>query len=127
MPFDRARTLLVLGRVLRRAGKRTQARAVLTEAHAAFRQIGALAWAERAQAEESRLGGRGARSGVLTPTEARVAELAAVGLSNREIAEQAFLTIKTVEANLTRVYRKLAIRSRAALAHTLSQSSHPPD
>jgi DNA-binding CsgD family transcriptional regulator len=127
VPFDRARTLLVLGRVLRRAGKRTQARAVLTEAHAAFRQIGALAWAERAQAEESRLGGRGADSGVLTPTEARVAELAAVGLSNREIAEQAFMTIKTVEANLTRVYRKLAIRSRAALAHTLSQSSHPPD
>jgi DNA-binding CsgD family transcriptional regulator len=126
MPFDRARTLLVLGRVLRRAGKRTQARAALAEAHAVFRQAGALAWAGRARAEENRLGGRGTGSEVLTPTEARVAELAAMGLSNRAIAEQAFMTVKTVEANLTRVYRKLGVRSRAALAHVLSQTSHPP-
>jgi DNA-binding NarL/FixJ family response regulator len=126
MPFDRARTLLVLGRVLRRTGMRLQARAALTEALTVFEQIGATTWASRAQADLNRLGRRATRSGALTPTEARIAELAAVGLSNREIAERVFVTAKTVEANLTRVYRKLAIRSRAALAHALYHAERPP-
>ena len=56
----------------------------------------------------------------LNETEWRVAELAAQGLSNQEIAQRAFLSVKTVEANLTRVYRKLGIRSRAGLARRLS-------
>jgi DNA-binding CsgD family transcriptional regulator len=126
LPFDRARTLLVLGRVLRRTGKRTPARAALTEALTIFRQTGAPAWAQRAEADLNRLGGRAARTDALTPTEAQVAELAAAGLSNQEIADQAFLSVKTVEANLTRVYRKLAIRSRAALAHALHHADHTP-
>jgi DNA-binding CsgD family transcriptional regulator len=126
MPFDRARTALALGRVLRRTGKRAQARTVLTDALTGFQQMNATAWAKRAQADLDRLGGRAPRPQTLTPTEARVAELAAAGLSNREIAEQAFLTIKTVEANLTRVYRKLAIRSRAALALALYHPAREP-
>jgi DNA-binding CsgD family transcriptional regulator len=125
LPFDRARTLLVLGRVLRRAGKRAQARAVLTEALSAFQQTRAPGWARRTETDLGRLGGRGPGSQALTPTEARVAELAAAGLSNREISEQAFLTVKTVEANLTRVYRKLAVRSRTALAHALGYAGQP--
>ncbi|HEV2372993.1 MAG TPA: AAA family ATPase [Streptosporangiaceae bacterium] len=125
MPFDRARTLLALGRVLRRSLKRARARAALTEALTGFQQTGAPTWAARAQDELDRLGTRAASTTLLTPTEARVAELAAAGLSNRQIAEQAFLTVKTVEANLTRVYRKLHIRSRAALARTLSQTGQP--
>jgi DNA-binding CsgD family transcriptional regulator len=124
MPFDRARTLLVLGRVLRRTGKRAQATAALTEALTTFQRTGTPAWAERARSDLSRLSGRATSSEALTPTEVLIAELAAAGLSNREIAEQAFLSTKTVEANLTRVYRKLAIRSRAALAHALT--GHPP-
>jgi len=78
------------------------------------------------EADLNRLGGRAARSDALTPTEAQVAELAAAGLSNQEIADQAFLSVKTVEANLTRAYRKLAIRSRSALAHALHHADHPP-
>jgi DNA-binding CsgD family transcriptional regulator len=124
MPFERARTLLALGRVLRRTGKRAQATAALTEALTIFQRTGMPAWAERARSGLSRLSGRATSSEALTPTEALIAELAAAGLSNREIAEHAFLSTKTVEANLTRVYRKLAIRSRAALARALT--GHPP-
>ena len=79
-----------------------------------FEQLGAPAWAEQARAELGRVGLRKAKED-LTSTELRVAELAASGLTNREVAAQAFMSPKTVEANLARVYRKLGIRSRAEL------------
>jgi DNA-binding CsgD family transcriptional regulator len=120
MPLERARTLLVQGRLLRRRGKRSQAKEVLDEAAGVFDRIGAAAWTERVHAELARLGANRAAGDQLTPTESLVAELAASGVSNREIAERAFLTVKAVEANLTRVYRKLGIRSRAGLASALS-------
>ncbi len=119
LPVERARTLLALGRVLRRAGQRGRAGAALTEARDLFVRSGLRAWAARAGAELARAGARTASHNELTATEARVAELAASGLSNREIAVRAFLTTKAVEANLTRAYRKLGIRSRAALARAL--------
>jgi DNA-binding CsgD family transcriptional regulator len=119
MPLDRARTLLVQGRVLRRAGRRSQANRVLIEALHVFEQAGTPAWAKRAESELSRLGGKRTAAGELTSTETLVANLAIAGLSNREIAERAFLTVKTVEAILTRVYRKLGIRSRGGLARAL--------
>jgi DNA-binding CsgD family transcriptional regulator len=119
MPIERARTLLVWGRLLRRSGKRATAREVLTEAVAVFDRVGAPTWSDRARSELARLGGRKAGPDELTPTETLVAELAASGISNREIAERAFLTTKAVEANLTRAYRKLGIRSRAGLARAL--------
>ena len=65
------------------------------------------------------MGRRTTDAGELTATERRLAELAAAGLTNREVAERAFVTVKTVEANLTRVYRKLGVRSRTALARAL--------
>jgi DNA-binding CsgD family transcriptional regulator len=114
LPFERARTLLVWGRLLRRRGRRAQAKSVLREALAAFDQMGTAAWADRARADVDRLEGRRQAPDELTRTESQIAELAASGISNREIAEKAFLTTKAVEANLTRVYRKLGIRSRGA-------------
>jgi DNA-binding CsgD family transcriptional regulator len=126
MPFDRARTLLVWGRVLRRSGRRAQAKQVLIEALHLFEQTGAPVWAKRAESELSRLGGKRTVSGELTSTETLVVDLAISGLSNREIAERAFLTVKTVEANLTRAYRKLGIRSRGGLARAL-ENTKPAD
>lgn len=119
IPFERARTLLAFGQVLRRSAQRARAASVLGEARGLFEEVGAGRWSERAGAELRRIGRRPAVSGALTETERQVAELAASGLSNREIGERAFLTIKSVEANLTRVYRKLGIRSRGGLARAL--------
>jgi DNA-binding CsgD family transcriptional regulator len=85
-------------------------------------RLGAPLWAARAREGLARIGGRTAGSG-LTPTERRIAELAAQGSSNKEIAAALFVTVKTVEATLSRVYRKLGIRSRAALGHTLARQS----
>ena len=119
-PFDRARTLLVLGTAQRRAKQRAEARVSLEAALAVFEELGAALWAERARAEIARLGGRRSRdSDELTETERRIAELAAGGRSNREIAGELFVSERTVEANLTRAYRKLGVRSRTELARRL--------
>jgi DNA-binding CsgD family transcriptional regulator len=119
-PFDRARTLLVLGTAQRRAKQRADARVSLEAALAVFEELGAALWADRARAEIARLGGRRARDGdELTETERRIAELAADGRSNREIAGELFVSERTVEANLTRAYRKLGVRSRTELARRL--------
>jgi DNA-binding CsgD family transcriptional regulator len=123
MPVERARTLLVWGRLLRRTGRKAEANQVLAEALGVFDRTGARPWSQRARVEIDRLRGRRAAPDHLTSTESVVAALAASGISNRQIAEQAFLTVKAVEANLTRVYRKLGIRSRAGLARALGQ--HP--
>jgi DNA-binding CsgD family transcriptional regulator len=114
LPFDLGWTLLVRGRLHRRARQRRAAADALAEALRIFEQLGAPDWAARARAELERVGLRRA-SPELTATEVRVAELAAAGLTNREVAASAFMSPKTVEANLARVYRKLGIRSRAEL------------
>jgi DNA-binding CsgD family transcriptional regulator len=119
MPFERARTLLLAGQARRRYKQRARAREALREAFDLFGRVGAARWAARARAELERLGGPSADGQALTHTERRVAELVAQGLSNREVAERAFIAPKTVEANLTRVYRKLGVRSRVELANRL--------
>lgn len=121
MPFERARTLLVMGVVERRARRRAQAKRSFELAYEIFKQIGARLWAKRAREELARLGLRRAARGELTAAESRVAELAAQGLSNREVAAQLFLSSKTVEANLARVYRKLGIASRAELGARMAE------
>ena len=111
-PFQRARTLLVLGATQRRAKQRGAARATLAEALAAFERVGAPLWVEKARAELARIGGRAPSGDELTVAERRIAELVAAGHTNREVAAALFITEHTVEAALTRTYRKLGIRSR---------------
>lgn len=118
-PLERGRTLLVRGGILRRLGRRLDAAAALAEAKAVFGSIRTPLWHLRAEAEEHRLGGRRRADDALTPTEERVADLASQGLRNAEIAARLFVTTKTVEAALSRVYRKLGIRSRTELARRL--------
>ena len=120
--FDAARSLLALGRAQRRHRKWGAARRTLEAAEAAFGELGSPGWAEEARAELSRVGARRPQpSGQLTPAERRVAELAADGLANKEIAQALFLSVKTVEGHLSHVYAKLGVRSRAKLARRLSQ------
>lgn len=114
-PFERARTLLALGKVRRLAGQKAPARVVLEEALDVFDQLGAVPWLARASAELRRISGRPSPPQELTETELRVASLAAQGLSNQEIASALYMGISTVEAHLSHVYRKLDAR-RAELA-----------
>jgi DNA-binding CsgD family transcriptional regulator/tetratricopeptide (TPR) repeat protein len=118
-PFQRARTLLALGAVQRRARRRAAARATLTDALAAFEGLGAPAWAEQARVELGRIGGRAPSPGGLTPTEHRVAALVAEGRPTKEVAGVLFVSPKTIEKHLTRIYAKLDVHSRAELAHKL--------
>jgi DNA-binding CsgD family transcriptional regulator len=123
LPFDRARTLLQLGRTQRRLKKWGTARRSLEQATAGFDEIGSPGWAEQARSELVRVGGRRPRpKGALTPTEQRVARLAADGLSNKEIAAALFVTVHTVEAHLSHAYAKLGVRSRGQLARRLDAS-----
>lgn len=126
-PFEHARTLLVAGMLLRRLGRRRDAGSALDEAKAIFTSLRNPLWLARVTAETRRLGGRRATKDALTPTEHRVARLAAEGRRNTEIAAALYVTPKTVEATLSRVYRKLGVRSRTELARVLPASeSHPP-
>jgi DNA-binding NarL/FixJ family response regulator len=128
MPFERARTLLVLGSTQRRALRKRAARESLQEALAVFEQLGAALWAERARKELWRIGGRAPSAGALTPAEQRVAELVAEGHTNREVATALFLTDRTVEGHLSRIYAKLGVRSRAELARRFApRESASPD
>lgn len=116
MSFERARTLLAAGVIERRARRRTRARELLAEATEELERLGASAWAARARHELDRVGLRRSPRDELTAGERSVAELAAAGLKNREIAAALFVSPKTVEANLGRAYRKLGVRSRSELA-----------
>jgi DNA-binding CsgD family transcriptional regulator len=120
-PFALARTWLLHGERLRRDGHRKDARALLEQARAIFVDLDAEPWAQRADEED----GRSARSlrpadiarDELTASEHQVASLAVRGLQNREIAGRLFMSVKTVEAHLTRIYRKLEVRTRVELVH----------
>lgn len=121
MPFERARTALLLGQLQRRQRRKEAAAATLRDALETFENIGTVLWAQRAREELTRVNVRPTRDQNLTPSERRVAELAAAGMSNRDIAATLFISIKTVEANLGRVYRKLGVRGRVALARRLEE------
>jgi DNA-binding CsgD family transcriptional regulator len=115
MPIEHARTLLTLGRAERRLGERKAAERTLQQALEILERVGSPRWAEQARAELSALGLRAGPADSLTPSEERVARLAASGLTNRQIATALQISPKTVDSHLGRVYRKLGIRSRAEL------------
>ena len=119
-PFHHARTLLALGRTQRRAKKRSAARTTLEDALARFERLGAPLWADQTRTELTRIGGRTPSGTELTEGEQRIAALVAEGSTNREVAAALFLTVHSVETALTRIYRKLGVRSRAELAHLLA-------
>lgn len=123
LPFDRARCLLVGGLAHRRARRKGAARETLLAAAAEFDAIGAAGFADRARTAAQRTGGRLATPHALSSSELQVAELAITGATNREIAVALFISPKTVEANLARIYRKLAIGRRAELALALDARS----
>jgi DNA-binding CsgD family transcriptional regulator len=125
LPLDRARCLLVAGMVHRRARRKRPAREALRAAATEFAAIGAAAFVARAEAEIARVGGRPPAPLHLTATEERVARLAAQGRTNRAIADELFVSPKTVEANLARVYRKLGISSRAELGAAMAGPAGP--
>ena len=118
-PFDAARASLVHGEILRRARKKAAAHDAVAKSLAAFERLGAARWADRARAELGRSQSRRAGGGPLTETQRRVAELAAAGQTNREIADALFMSVHTVEAHLTQVYRALDVHTRTELARLL--------
>ncbi|HET8969293.1 MAG TPA: LuxR C-terminal-related transcriptional regulator, partial [Gaiellaceae bacterium] len=119
MPFEHARALLGLGIAQRRAKQRSTARETLEEAAARFEELGAVLWAERARGELKRISGRAATPGALTPAEQRVAVLVAEGKTNKEVAAALFLSDRTVEGHLARIFGKLGIRHRTEVARAL--------
>jgi DNA-binding CsgD family transcriptional regulator len=129
--LEHARALVALGALRRRGGRRADSRAPLREGYHLALGSGALALAETARAELRASGIRVARErptggDALTASERRIAGMAADGLSNAEIAQELFLTVKTVEMHLTHAYRRLAISGRAELAGALARGSQGP-
>jgi DNA-binding CsgD family transcriptional regulator len=125
--FERGRTLLAHGERLRRLRRIREARAQLRVALETFEGLPAAPWVERTRTELRASGERlrprsRAAHEELTPQELQVAFAAADGLTNKEIAARLFLSPKTVEFHLTRVYRKLAVRSRAELVGVLQKA-----
>ncbi|KOU47146.1 transcriptional regulator [Streptomyces sp. WM4235] len=120
LPLERARTLLALARVERRRRRRAPARAALGEAADVFDRAGAKPWLDLAReaAPDPAAGGQPGQA-ALTEAETRLALLVGQGASNQEAAAKLFLSVKTVEARLTRIYQKLDVRSRAQLATAL--------
>jgi DNA-binding CsgD family transcriptional regulator len=121
LPLDRGRTLIALGAAQRRAKRRREARETLDEAVLLFERISAAVWAERARAELARISGRAPTPTALTPAEARVARLVAEGKTNPEVADALYLSRRTVEGHLSRVFGKLGVRNRSELGRALAE------
>ena len=119
MPFEQARTQLLLGQLQRRERHRDAAAATLQAALTTFERLDTSLWATRARGLLARGNIHPTRASVLTASERRVAELTASGMTNRDVAAALFISVKTVEVNLTRVYRKLDIHSRAELGRRI--------
>jgi DNA-binding CsgD family transcriptional regulator len=122
-PFELGRTLLIYGATQRKARRTSEARRTLGEALAIFERLRAAVWTRKARAELARLGGRSTRTDRLTPTERQIADLVASGKSNHQVARILHLSPKTIEWNLSKIYKKLNVGSRTELAARLAH--HP--
>jgi DNA-binding NarL/FixJ family response regulator len=120
MPFERARTQLLLGQLQRRQRMKNVSAESFQDALAVFDQLGTPLWADRARTELGRVS-LGAGRKILSVSERRVAELATSGMTNRNIAATMFISPKTVESNLARIYAKLGIHSRAELGRYVGE------
>jgi DNA-binding CsgD family transcriptional regulator len=127
-PIEQGHTLLVLGQIERRRRRHAAARTAVSQALSIFNRIGAKPWVDQAARTLARVAGTAetrdqvtptAALAALTATEAGIAAMVREGASNREIATRMFLSVKTVEAALTRIYRKLGVRSRTQLSSRL--------
>jgi DNA-binding NarL/FixJ family response regulator len=114
---------MALGGVRRRLKQRRAARETLGEAIATFEGADAALWVARARSELGRVSGRVPRPGELSATELQVAELIAQGMSNRAAAAELFVTVRTIESTLTKIYSKLGVQSRTQLASHLRSRS----
>jgi DNA-binding CsgD family transcriptional regulator len=122
--FERGRTLLHRGIVLRRLKRKRAARESIESALELFEQLGARLWVERARAELARISGSSPRANnALSETEQRIALLVAAGHANKQVAAELYVTVRTIESNLTRIYKKLGIQSRGQLTARLSRES----
>jgi DNA-binding CsgD family transcriptional regulator len=115
-PFELARGLLALGTVQRRAQHKRVARESLERAAEIFERLGARVWLEKTRSELRHIGGRTASDDQLSETERRIVELVVAGRRNSEVAATLSLSPNTVAWNLSKVYRKLGVRSRTELA-----------
>jgi DNA-binding CsgD family transcriptional regulator len=122
-PLEVGRTLLARGIVQRRQRQKATARDSLGEAARIFDRCGALQWAILARSEMARIGGRPPATDALAPAEAAVARLAVQGRANRQIAAELHMSVKTVEAHLSRVYRKLGVHTRGELSALPTQET----
>jgi DNA-binding CsgD family transcriptional regulator len=120
-PFELGRTLLIKGEVERRAKQKRAARSSLEQAHGIFDELGATLWTQKARTELARVRTGAATPGELTPTEERIAQLVGEGRKNREIASTMFLSVKTVEANVSRIFHKLGVHSRTELTRMIAE------
>ena len=122
VPMELGRTLLEKGSLERRAKRKRAAKQTVEEALAVLEPLEARLWIERARDELGRIGlRRAAVSDGLTPAQERVAELVAAGMSNQQIASTLYMSTRSVESHLTKIYREFGVRSRAQLVGALSR------
>jgi DNA-binding CsgD family transcriptional regulator len=122
MPFERARTQLLLGRLQRTRSPKAAAAATFGEALRTFEDIGCALWAERTRAELERSNANPTAGDHLTPSEQRVADLVTTGMTSAGVAARLCVSVKTVDARLSRIYRKLDIHSRTELGRLMGTS-----
>jgi DNA-binding CsgD family transcriptional regulator len=125
VPYVHGRALLTAGEIRRRARQKARAREAFEAAIVIFGELGARLWTERARSELARVAQKRPPGSPLTATEREVVELVAAGRTNREIADTLFMSVHTVEAHLTRLFRTFDVQSRTELARLVIEGTDP--